>query len=65
MSKWDDEYQSRLRPIDEAIQCIESGFDVVVAQCASEPQATMSRLHTLAPRVRDVRVFSVLTMKPY
>ncbi|MBP7263795.1 MAG: acetyl-CoA hydrolase/transferase family protein [Spirochaetia bacterium] len=65
MSKWDDEYKSRVRPIDEAIQCIESGFDVVVGQCASEPQGTMARLHTLAPRVRDVRVFSVLTLKPY
>jgi acyl-CoA hydrolase len=25
----------------------------------------MARLHTLAPRVRDVRVFSVLTLRPY
>ena len=65
MSRWDDEYKSRLRSIDEAIQCIQSGYDVVVGQCASEPQGTMSRLHTLAPRVRDVRVFSVLTLKPY
>lgn len=65
MSRWDDEYRARLRPIDEAIQCIESGFDVVVGQCASEPQGTMARLHTLAPAVRDVRVFSVLTLKPY
>lgn len=65
MSKWDDEYRSKLRPIDEAIRCIESGYDVVVGQCASEPQGTMARLHTLAPAVRDVRVFSVLTLKPY
>ncbi|PKL24322.1 MAG: 4-hydroxybutyrate--acetyl-CoA CoA transferase [Spirochaetae bacterium HGW-Spirochaetae-3] len=65
MPKWDEEYRSRLRPIDEAIQCIQSGNDVVVAQCASEPQATMGRLHILAPMVRDVRVFSVLTLKPY
>ncbi len=65
MSRWDDEYKSRLRSIDEAIQCIQSGYDVVVGQCASEPQGTMSRLHTLASRVQDVRVFSVLTLKPY
>ncbi len=65
MSRWDDEYKARLRPIDEAIRCIESGFDVVVGQCASEPQGTMARLHTLAPTVRDVRVFSVLTLNPY
>ena len=65
MSKWNDEYRSKLRPIDEAIQCIRSGFDVVVGQCASEPQGTMDRLHVLAPAVRDVRVFSVLTLKAY
>lgn len=65
MSKWDDMYRSKLRPIDEAIQCIGSGYDVVVGQCASEPQGTMARLHTLAPKVKDVRVFSVLTLKPY
>lgn len=65
MSKWDDDYRSKLRPIDEAIRCIGSGYDVVVGQCASEPQGTMAALHTLAPAVRDVRVFSVLTLKPY
>jgi hypothetical protein len=61
----DTEYRARLRPVDEAIQCIQSGYDVIVGMCASEPQAAMSRLHILAPRVRDVRVFSVLTMNPY
>jgi len=58
-------YRSRLVSIDEAVSRIESGNDVVVAQCASEPQGCMSRFHLVADRVRDVRVFSVLTMKPY
>jgi len=65
MSDWNGEYRKRLVSIDEAIRVIKSGDDVVVAQCASEPQGTMSRLHTLADRVTDVRVFSVLTLKPY
>lgn len=65
MSDWKEEYRRRLVSIDEAIQVIKSGDDVIVAQCASEPQGTMSRLHTLADRVTDVRVFSVLTLKPY
>lgn len=65
MSKWDDMYRSKLRPIDEAIQCVKSGYDVVIGQCASEPQGTMDRLHILAPKVSDVRVFSVLTLKAY
>ncbi len=65
MSDWKEEYRKRLVSIDEAIRVIKSGDDVVVAQCASEPQGTMSRLHTIADRVTDVRVFSVLTLKPY
>jgi len=65
MSNWKEEYRKRLVSIDEAIQCIKSGDDIIVAQCASEPQGTMSRLHTIADRVQDVRVFSVLTLKAY
>lgn len=65
MSKWTHIYKSKLQPIEEAITCVKSGYDVVVAQCASEPQGTMAKLHLLAPHVNDVRVFSVLTLKPY
>lgn len=58
-------YRSRLVAIDEAVAHIQSGNDVIVAQCASEPQGCMSRFHIVADRVEDVRVFSVLTLKPY
>ncbi|MDD5630193.1 MAG: 4-hydroxybutyrate--acetyl-CoA CoA transferase, partial [Elusimicrobia bacterium] len=50
---------------EEAVRVIKSGDDVVVAQCASEPQGCMSKFHLAAERVEDVRVFSVLTLKPY
>ena len=65
MNKNEGIYKSKLRPIEEAIKCIKSNYDVVVAQCASEPQGTMSKLHLLANEVENVRVFSVLTLKPY
>ncbi len=65
MNRFVEIYKSKLRTIEEAIQCIESNFDVVVAQCASEPQGTMSKLHLIADKVQNVRVFSVLTLKPY
>jgi len=58
-------WAEKLITADEAAAKIKSGDDVVVAQCASEPQGCMSRFHTAAPRVKDVRVFSVLTLKPY
>ena len=60
-----DIYKSKLVSIDEAVSHIESDNDVIVAQCASEPQGCMSRFHIVADRVRNVRVFSVLTLKEY
>ena len=58
-------YSDKLITADEAAAKIKSGDDVIVAQCASEPQGCMSRFHTAAPRVSGARVFSVLTLKPY
>ena len=63
--QWQDEYKSKLVDIDTAVSRIASGNDVIVAQCASEPQGCMSRFHIVADRVEGVRVFSVLTLKPY
>ncbi len=58
-------YTQKLVAIDEAVSRIQSDNDVVVAQAASEPQGCMARFHTIADRVENVRVFSVLTLKPY
>jgi acyl-CoA hydrolase len=63
--RWQDEYRRKLVDIDSAVSRIQSGNDVIVAQCASEPQGCMSRFHIVADRVEDVRVFSVLTLQPY
>jgi len=63
--QWQDTYKSRMTSIDTAVSLIRGGNDVIVAQCASEPQGCMSRFHIVADRVEDVRVFSVLTLKPY
>jgi acyl-CoA hydrolase len=62
---YQDIYRSKLIAIDEAVSHIKSDNDVIVAQCASEPQGCMSRFHIVADRVRNVRVFSVLTLKEY
>jgi acyl-CoA hydrolase len=60
-----DIYRSKLIAIDEAVAHIQSDNDVIVAQCASEPQGCMSRFHIVGDRVQNVRVFSVLTLKEY
>jgi len=65
MHKFQEIYQSKLISIEDAVQLIQSDTDVIVAQCASEPQGCMSKFHLAAPRVKNVGVFSVLTLKPY
>ena len=65
MKRWKDVYHEKLIGIDEAVSKIKSHDDVIVAQCASEPQGSMSRFHLVADRVEAVSVFSVLTLKPY
>jgi acyl-CoA hydrolase len=58
-------YRSKLVDIDTAVSRIQSGDDIIVGQCASEPQGCMSRFHIVADRVEGARVFSVLTLRPY
>src|ERR1035438_8460937 len=60
-----DVYRSKLVTVDDAVSHIGTHDDVIVAMCASEPQGCMSRFHIVADRVENVRVFSVLTLKPY
>ena len=65
MKKFDEIYKSKLIPVEKMPDLLQSNTDVIVAQCASEPQGCMSVFHLAKNRVKDVKVFSVLTMKPY
>jgi len=58
-------YESKLISLEKMPDLLVSDSDVIVAQCASEPQGCMSKFHLAKDRVRDVKVFSVLTLKPY
>ncbi|MCO6484644.1 MAG: acetyl-CoA hydrolase/transferase family protein [Saprospiraceae bacterium] len=58
-------YRSKRIGLEDIPGLLRSDTDVIVAQCASEPQGCMSRFHLAAERVGDVKVFSVLTLKPY
>ncbi len=58
-------YKGKLISIEQAVSLIKSETDVIVAQCASEPQGCMSQFHLVADKVKNVQVFSVLTLKPY
>lgn len=65
MSSHEEIYREKLISIEEAVGLIQSDSDIIVAQCASEPQGCMSKFHLAKDRVQDVKVFSVLTLKPY
>jgi acyl-CoA hydrolase len=58
-------YKNKLIAIEQAVELLKSNTDVIVAQCASEPQGCMSKFHLVKDKVREVKVFSVLTLKPY
>lgn len=65
MNHFMDIYRQKLISIEQAVGFIKSDTDVIVAQCASEPQGCMSKFHLVKEKVKDVKVFSVLTLKPY
>lgn len=64
-NKYKEEYNKKVVSAKEAVSHIKSDTDVYVGQCASEPQGCMSEFHTVKDKVKDVKVFSVLTLKPY
>ncbi|MDR1552105.1 MAG: 4-hydroxybutyrate CoA-transferase [Prevotellaceae bacterium] len=65
MIDFDKIYKSKLITPEEVAGLLKSDSDVIVAQCASEPQGCMAQFHLAKDSVRDVKVFSVLTLKPY
>ncbi len=65
MKNWNEHYKSRLVSMEEAVSHITSNDDIIVGQCASEPQGLMSNIHLMRDKVENVRVFSVLTLQPY
>ncbi len=65
MKNWNEHYKRRLISIEDAVGHIKTHDDVIVGQCASEPQGLMSKIHLMRDKVEDVRVFSVLTLAPY
>lgn len=65
MKDYNKLYEDKIIAIDDAVRNIKSNMDIVVAQCASEPQGLMSRFHIVKEDVKNVNVFSVLTLGAY
>ena len=58
-------YSNKLISIEKAVGMIKSDTDIIVAQCASEPQGCMEKFHLMKDKVQDVKVFSVLTLNHF
>lgn len=65
MLKHKEIYQSKLIPAKKIADLIQSNSDIIVGQCASEPQGCMQHFHLAKDRVQNVKVFSVLTLQAY
>ena len=57
-------YRKKVISAEEAVQKIDSDMEVVVS-ATSEPRSIMEKFDTVADRVANVKVFSLLTANPY
>jgi acyl-CoA hydrolase len=58
-------YQHKLISIDAALAKIKTDDCVISALGAAEPNGLLEQLHTIAPRVSNVSVSTVLPMRPF
>lgn len=54
-------YQQKLSTADAAMSLIHSGDTIVSGTYACEPLTLLRTLHTIAPRVRDVKAWCAIT----
>lgn len=54
-------YQQKLSTADAAMSLVHSGDTIVSGTYACEPLTLLRTLHTIAPRVRDVKVWCAIT----
>lgn len=65
MNRFQEEYSRKLTTVEDALGCIKSGDTVTYSFCAMEPMETLSKLHTLHGKVKDIDVFTALTIGKY
>lgn len=53
-------YQQKRRTLEQCLDMIQSGDFVILGAATSAPLATLNALHTIAPRVKNLTVFSGL-----
>ena len=59
---WENEYKSKLRTADEALQCVKSGMRVYIQPGCAEPETLVEALMRRGPDVYDVEIVHMMTM---
>lgn len=65
MKNYNSLFANKTISIEEAVNHIQTDNVVICGMCASEPQGIMSKLHLAKDRVRNVKVYSCLTLGNY
>ena len=65
MKDYRSEYEKKKITIPQALEQIQSGMNIYVGVDMAEPVAILQELHTIADRVRDVTVCTVLGPEDY
>ncbi len=64
MRNFREEYEKKVISIEDAVRKVESDMEVVVGQ-VSVPEGLMGKLHTIADKVRNVKVFYTISDKEF
>ena len=59
---WESDYATKIRPADEAMQCVQSGMRVYIQPGCAEPETLVEALMRRGPFVRDVEIVHMMTM---
>ena len=59
------DYTSKVITVEKALEFVKSDSCIVAAMAASEPQAFLENLHTIADRVKNVNVNMCLSLRNY
>jgi acyl-CoA hydrolase len=59
---WEKEYKGRLKSVDEALECVQSGMRVYIQPGCAEPETLVEALIRRAPELYDVEIVHMMTM---
>jgi len=65
MANWKEQYKSRVISLEEALNKIKDGDQVICGLGGSEPRYILRNLHTIAGKVKDVTVVNCLPLESY